>query len=193
MEFGHLEVGSKPAPGTLRVVQAFVNTVDLEAGIDELATPEALAAWLERARLPQPESPSQADLAPAIEFREALRRLLLAKHEGGADTEAQEVLNRAAAHSGLSLRFDERGEASLTPSGTGLDAALGVLLTYVLEAMNGGTWDRLKVCRRRECLWAFYDHSRNRSGNWCTMAVCGNRTKVKSYRQRTAGARRKAS
>ncbi|MBW3563024.1 MAG: CGNR zinc finger domain-containing protein, partial [Actinobacteria bacterium] len=44
--------------------------------------------------------------------------------------------------------------------------------------------ERLKVCRSDTCRWAFYDSSRNRSGKWCDMAVCGNRTKVANYRER---------
>ncbi len=38
----------KPAPGDLHLIQAFLNTVDREAGTDELASPLALADWLKR-------------------------------------------------------------------------------------------------------------------------------------------------
>ena len=50
--------------------------------------------------------------------------------------------------------------------------------------MEAGTWLRLKACRNYTCRWAFYDHSKNRSGHWCTMSVCGNRQKSRGYRQR---------
>ncbi|HKC76276.1 MAG TPA: CGNR zinc finger domain-containing protein [Chloroflexota bacterium] len=43
---------------------------------------------------------------------------------------------------------------------------------------------RLKICRNETCRWAFYDYSKNRSGAWCTMAVCGSRSKARTYRQR---------
>jgi predicted RNA-binding Zn ribbon-like protein len=52
--------------------------------------------------------------------------------------------------------------------------------------MTLGTFERLKICRNDECQWAFYDHSRNRSGVWCTMAVCGNRMKGRAFRTRHA-------
>ena len=39
------------APGDLGIVQAFVNTRDLEHRTDELKSPQALADWLERRRL----------------------------------------------------------------------------------------------------------------------------------------------
>ena len=54
--------------------------------------------------------------------------------------------------------------------------------------MRVGTWERLKVCRNDECQWAFYDHSRNHSGAWCTMAICGNRMKGRAFRTRRARA-----
>lgn len=42
------------------------------------------------------------------------------------------------------------------------------------------------ACPADSCGWAFYDHARNRSRRWCSMAVCGNRTKARSYRRRHA-------
>jgi predicted RNA-binding Zn ribbon-like protein len=38
------------------------------------------------------------------------------------------------------------------------------------------------ACTSDECLWAFYDRSRNRSRHWCSMGVCGNRAKTRTYR-----------
>jgi predicted RNA-binding Zn ribbon-like protein len=50
--------------------------------------------------------------------------------------------------------------------------------------MAGGGWDRLKACPRERCWCAFYDRSRNRSGVWCNMAVCGSREKAATYYRR---------
>ena len=47
-------------------------------------------------------------------------------------------------------------------------------------------WKRLKTCRDEHCRVAFYDKSRNRSRAWCSMEVCGNREKARSFRQRHA-------
>jgi predicted RNA-binding Zn ribbon-like protein len=43
----------------------------------------------------------------------------------------------------------------------------------------------MRVCPNPDCRWMFYDHSKNRSGRWCQMAECGNRAKVRAYRERT--------
>ena len=45
-------------------------------------------------------------------------------------------------------------------------------------------WPRLKACR--QCGYAFFDRSKNRSAAWCAMSICGNRTKNRTYRRRRA-------
>ena len=68
------------APGDLARLQAFVNTLDIEAGTDELATAAALDSWLRQAALVTGSGgrAGQGDLARAVELREALRALLRA-------------------------------------------------------------------------------------------------------------------
>lgn len=173
------------APGDLGLVEAFLNTVDLEGGGDDFDTPEALAAWLRRHGLLGGDATlDEQDHDRALTFREALRELLLANHDGiDAPAEALAVLQREAG--ALPLTIDLDGEpVRLRPTGAGIDRVIGVLLAVVFHAMHDGTWSRMKACRSDTCRWAFYDASRNRSGKWCSMAVCGNRTKVANYRQR---------
>ncbi len=56
----------------------------------------------------------------------------------------------------------------------------------VHDSIAQGTWSRLKACREHECEWAFYDHTKNRSGAWCSMQRCGNRAKARAFRERHA-------
>jgi predicted RNA-binding Zn ribbon-like protein len=175
------------APGELELVRQFVNTLDLETGEEELATAADLGAWLRhRELLAGGSSTSERDRCRAIELREALRALLVANNGGGDAGDALAVLDRAARRAGVELRFPERSRAELRPAAAGVDAALGRLLAIVAEAMTLGTWARLKACRAEGCRWAFYDRARNRSRAWCSMAVCGNRTKARTYRRRRA-------
>jgi predicted RNA-binding Zn ribbon-like protein len=60
--------------------------------------------------------------------------------------------------------------------------ALAEVTAIALASMLDGAWPRLKVCRK--CEWAFYDRSKNRSGSWCSMQLCGNRLKTRAYRTR---------
>ena len=173
-----------PAPGRLELLRTFVNTVDLESGVDQFASPEQLAGWLtERALLPRGATIGAADRATVIAFREAVREVLEA-NAGHADASgALARLDEIAARVPLRLRMGDRPR--LEPErGAGIDLAVGRLLAIIYEAVAQGTWSRLKACRDDACRWAFYDSSRNRSGVWCTMAICGNRTKGRVFRRR---------
>jgi predicted RNA-binding Zn ribbon-like protein len=81
------------------------------------------------------------------------------------------------------LRFDARGSALVTHCG-GVDSAIARLLAIVHGSISDRTWPRLKACPAEDCLWAFYDHSRNRSGTWCEIGKCGNRAKARRWRER---------
>jgi predicted RNA-binding Zn ribbon-like protein len=174
---------TQSAPGQLELVREFVNTRDVEQGTDEL---EADATgWLADRGLPGPDDALPAeDRERLVAVREALRQLLLANNSGDAPPgEALATLNEQSAEAALGLRFDAEG-AELVSSCGGVDSSIAHLLAIVHESMHDGTWRRLKTCPADDCQWAFYDHSRNRSGTWCDMAECGNRAKARSYRAR---------
>ncbi len=174
-----------PAPEPLELVRQFVNTFDLESGHDELSDGAASAAWFaQHDLLDAGVRVKPADQRRVIELREALRALLLANNGVPLDAAAVETLNAVAEHVPLQARFDPAGTIGVTGSRAGIDGALGQLISIVLQAVADDTWSRLKVCPDDECHWAFYDRSRNRSGQWCVMAVCGNRNKARSYRER---------
>ena len=177
--------GREPAPGRLRVVQSFVNTINLEAPEDWIETPEQLAAFLRGQRLIGDDDPVRdEDLSRAVELREALRRLLLENNGEPHDEAASAVVAHAARAAQLGVSVSPRGAAELVPGASGVDGALGTVVAICTESMLDGSWQRLKACRRDVCHWAFYDHSRNRSGAWCSMSICGNRTKTRVYRRR---------
>jgi predicted RNA-binding Zn ribbon-like protein len=165
-----------------------VNTRDLETGEDALAAPADLVAWLRAGGLVAGQvRATPADLERAVTLRESLRALLLVNNGGAPDRAAVGVVDGAAKRAGVGLRFRGAGNARLEPAATGVDAGLGCLLGIVAASMADRTWSRLKVCRAEECQWAYYDRARNRSRAWCSMAVCGNRTKARAYRARRQG------
>lgn len=173
-----------PPPGLARV-QAFVNTLDLEEGEDRLASPGALAAWLDEHGLARGAADlTAADLDRARAVREALRDLLGGNAGHPVDPRSVVVLDSAAAAVPLAVRFEGEGRPALRPAGQGLAAALGVLLADIATAAADGSWGRLKTCRNATCRWAYWDGSKNRSGAWCSMAVCGNRMKGRRFRRR---------
>jgi len=156
------------APEPLRQVQLLVNSADVEKGLDWLAD------WLA-------ERGAGAELERAHELRDALRSLVLANNGFPLEREALRVVNAAAAR--LLLRLDAERRVHVESDGDVLDAVVAVALAAMLD----GTWGRLKACRN--CHWAFYDLSPNRSATWCSMQLCGNRTKTRAYRRRKSTSR----
>ena len=163
------------APPPLRLVQQFVNTIDLEH------EREWLAAWLEE----QGVRPTPAALRRARPVREAIRELLYANNGQRRDADPQPLLRAAADAAQLTLDLTR---PAIVARAAGVDGAIGSVLATIHGAMLDGTWTRLKACRNRNCRWAFYDYSRNRSASWCSMQLCGNRTKTRAYRRRHASA-----
>jgi predicted RNA-binding Zn ribbon-like protein len=180
-------MSSQAAPDQLELVRGFVNTQDLDEHTDDIATPEALSRWLaERGLLAAGVALDDRDVRRAHQMREALRSLLLANNGAPLDPAAVETVNAGLEGAPLAIRFDVAGEPELAVGASGLDAAFARLAAIVYEAKVEGTWQRLKACPADDCHWAFYDRSRNRSGTWCAMRVCGNRAKVRAYRERRA-------
>jgi predicted RNA-binding Zn ribbon-like protein len=174
------------APGELELVRKFVNTKDIDEGIENFASPARLGEWLADHGLEISGKLTARDVERAIALREALRALLLANAGEPLEPETIEQLNESAGRIRLLVRFDPEGSSTLDSEKGGIECALGEILAIVHRSMSEGTWSRLKACRADTCQWAFYDLSKNRSAHWCSMAVCGNRAKARAYRTRHA-------
>jgi predicted RNA-binding Zn ribbon-like protein len=180
----HANTTDQTAPGELELVRRFVNSRDIDRGTDAFAAGEDSAAWLAEHGLPGGGALDDADRQRLSAVREALRELLLANNAGEPPPrDALSELNRQSSDAAIGLRFDPDGSALVTQC-DGVDSTIARVLTITHESMREGTWPRLKVCPADDCLWAFYDHSRNRSGTWCSMEECGNRAKARAYRER---------
>ena len=183
---GPQPAGRPPAPGRLAYVQAFLNTFwDLEQphGGEVWSSPAAYGAWLEQRGFRAPVT--RADLDRAVELREGLRALCLANHDNGHAPQAMALLDglarEVAPGAGLAPSLID---GTLAPAADGPDAACALALGTVFSARLEGSFARLKACPHERCGWVFYDTSRNRSGQWCSMRICGNRTKGEAFRRR---------
>jgi predicted RNA-binding Zn ribbon-like protein len=174
-----------PAPPPLDLVQDFVNTEIPVWAVDDIATPDALGTWLRRRGLLADAVPVPAD---AFVRARALRRLLRDLARANADGREPDPglgAELALVTADARLRFVlADGELRLEPDGEGVERAFGEILARVVDAQRAGTWRRLKTCPGPHCGWLFYDGSRNASSRWCSMSICGNRTKTAAYRRR---------
>jgi predicted RNA-binding Zn ribbon-like protein len=175
---------NKAIEGETALLVAFVNTLDLEKGTDEVAEPAGLAGWIaERTGdyLPVPEAEGHAR---ALALRESLRALLRANN--GVDASAAELapLREAAERSRYRTTISLDGQLDLAPARSDLSGFEARLLLALERVQSHGAWPRLKACTDERCQWAFFDATRNRSRTWCSMEECGNREKTRRYRAR---------
>jgi len=178
-----------PAPGSLRLVQALVNTLNAETGQDLLGTVPEAAAWLGAARLLPPGSvltvPQQAAL---LELREATRQVLSGHTLRRDDPAAAGRLTMALAPCRLTLAVEPAGGVLLVSADYDpFSRVVGGVAAAIAEAATAGTWARLKCCPGQRCGWAFYDRSAASRSRWCSMQICGARAKMRAYRDRQAG------
>jgi predicted RNA-binding Zn ribbon-like protein len=190
----HLE--QKLAPPPLLLVQAFVDTLDLDLGTDMFARAEEAHAWLAEAGLMDatssagPASPAFAsDLRLAREVRASILALM-AHNTSGEPVTADDLrpLEQVGREGQPRLQVGPDGQVSLgaeAPAGRVAGGLLGLLL-IIRDAQADGSWDRLKLCGNPDCRWAYYDRSHSRRGAWCDMASCGNRLKNRNLRARRA-------
>ncbi|MDO0933682.1 CGNR zinc finger domain-containing protein [Streptomyces sp. DG2A-72] len=158
------------APGGLALVEALVNTVDLESGIDGLETAEVRDRF----------GITERDLTDVRELRESLRAACLA-HAGHPPHREVTPLGELLARAPLYVAVDESdGSATLAPADDG--PLLSRVAAAVAQALTEGTWLRLKACELPECHWAYYDRSPGGRRRWCSMQVCGARVKMRRYR-----------
>jgi predicted RNA-binding Zn ribbon-like protein len=180
-----VKTGDRLPPPQLAVVRDFLNTRDSLTGGDEFATTEQMRRWLARHKLAAPQTEfADDDRRHLVEVRDALGALVAANSGGGIPRRPVTILNEAARRVRLGMRLHPEDGYRLMAEGIGADRPIGDLLVRVMGSMAAGTWSRLKSCANPDCGRAFYDSSRNRSGRWCSMAVCGNRIKGRAYRRR---------
>ncbi len=185
--------GRPKAPGRLELLQRFINSYnhELPRDWDRLGTARKAQAWVRQKALVGSATPISAqDAARLRDLREAMRALVVANQarhpETTSDAAPVEAVRAAAGRARLRVAIDDTGQTSLEAESAGVDGAIATLLGILHEAQLTGDWGRLKGCR--QCGYAFFDRSKNRSAAWCAMSICGNRAKNHAYYQRRRAA-----
>jgi predicted RNA-binding Zn ribbon-like protein len=184
-------------PGPLRLVESFLNSVDVASGRDELGSVGGFHTWLavhQRGFAATTVGEEERQLARELRdtLRMELRSLPDADLQDPARRNAQVRLDALAYRVPLRARVAAEG-AWLAPAADGVVGVLGEILAAVVLADHDGSLRRLKICRAEGCQAAYYDWSKNGSRCWCSMQTCGNRSKTKAYRGRRAAARSRQS
>jgi predicted RNA-binding Zn ribbon-like protein len=178
----------KVAPEPLVAIQGLLNTHDYERHEELLGDPVAASEWLAGAGLVKDKAPvAEEEFKDLIELRQVLRNILEAQSKGEVDRDAFQDLQLLANKYPAGYDISELGQVTLCLKPVDTTGELiGQLVGIVGIAQELNQWGRLKICAADDCRWAFYDSSKNRGGTWCRMEVCGNRTKNRRYRSKSA-------
>ncbi len=180
--------GISAAPAGLALVQDFLNTLAIgEHGGDLLADASCAQAWAvqavgawsaQRGTEPQVPALTDSDVSRLRALRRALADLVAGDRDGG----------RAIGPSTASLAVSQTGQVRLEPVGQGWRWLSSALWGEVLLSQQTGEWRRLKQCRNPGCRSTFYDRSKNSSGVWHSVKVCGNAANLRASRGRRRAA-----
>jgi predicted RNA-binding Zn ribbon-like protein len=177
---------AESAPDGLALVQDLMNTIsagkprraDLFADLGDTQAwlDQALAQWSQATGGPVPgiqlEPRDQEELRA---LRDDLRRAAGQGHDGTLP-----ALHTAA----IAVQLEGNGQVHLEPRGTGWRRVAAMVLIEIFQAQQAGMWQRLKLCRNDRCGTVFFDRSRNNSGVWHDVKVCGNAANLRAYRAR---------
>jgi predicted RNA-binding Zn ribbon-like protein len=172
-----------------------LNTVAVSSGVptDFLQSDADVMAWLERAGF-VPQGMSEHDAVPRLlevarGFRELFRKLVEQRKAGAALNLAALNACLAQASRHLELIADADGQLSLQARYDAGSAKklIAPLVESAAELLVDGDFSLVKHCENPECILIFLDKTKSHRRRWCSMAVCGNRHKVASFRQRQQG------
>jgi predicted RNA-binding Zn ribbon-like protein len=91
-----------------------------------------------------------------------------------------EILSITEGHDELVNR-EGRWQIEFVGRESGLDWLLAAIARSGAEIVAEGSRARIRLCANPDCGLLFYDNSRTRQRRWCSMAVCGNRSKVAAF------------
>jgi predicted RNA-binding Zn ribbon-like protein len=182
-------------PDELANLYDLANTLDLRHfshhGVqhlqaDELTSPQKLAAWMSARRLSRAGAKiTPAMLESALALRAGVRAYLEREPaERRSSKEAFFGLNRATAPFPLIAAASADGRIRLRPARDDALAGLSAVVAELYDGAAHGTLDRLKTCAAEECRRVFFDRSKPGTRRWCVSTLCGNRIKMRNYRQR---------
>ncbi|WCB38232.1 CGNR zinc finger domain-containing protein [Gordonia polyisoprenivorans] len=154
---------------------------------DLLETVGGVEIWLRSAIIDERYRPERADAA----LRAALcttREAIASVARRPAEEESRSALNDVLAHGHRELSLGADGvhdelvvdDPAWTVPWLAAEGYLDLLARVP---------DRIRQCEHPQCVLWYLDTSRSGTRRWCSMAICGNRTKARRHQQGRAGDR----
>jgi predicted RNA-binding Zn ribbon-like protein len=155
---------------------------------DRLDKPGWLVQWLAQHDLPDPGVPSAQEIQDLTRLRTRMLSVVqdLAAGKKIQHTDVDE-LNRTLAGGRFVHQLDST-EAGLRLDsvrlGTDWAGVCASIAASFARTLTEGEPERLRICDNPDCLWVYYDETRNRSKRFCDDKMCGNLMKVRRFRAR---------
>jgi predicted RNA-binding Zn ribbon-like protein len=157
---------------------------------DFFETDEDVFTWLSQAGLAsysvQEVRPTGALLRAARALRAVLRSLVESRKAGKVPdfSDLNAFLVAAQSHPQLVWTKSKSIEVKTVRAAGTAEQILAPVVLKAAELFSTADFRRVRRCGEQTCVHWFLDKTRPGRRRWCSMATCGNRLKVKSYRQR---------
>lgn len=171
--------------GSLALDLAYTGGMDDDAQRELFRSAADLSAWLS-VRFPEvSDAATDRDLTDARVLRGAVSRAASARSSGESIRSNDiDLINLFAATPDIAPSLSG-GARQAGRSHARVSQSLSVLAREAVEIFAADPADRIRQCTAEGCGLTFYDGSRSNNRRWCSMQRCGNRAKVRAYRQRS--------
>lgn len=155
---------------------------------DRLDEPQWLKQWLAEHRFPDLPYPDARELAELKQFRSLLLRIVRTLINGEKIGSEDLIAFNAVLAEGLITRQlgrdAEEWKLEYVPLQSNWKQVMADIAADFAAKMADGEPGRLRICDNPDCLWVYYDETRNRSKRYCDDKLCGNLMKVRRHRAR---------
>lgn len=155
---------------------------------DRLDKPAWLEKFLERWNLTASMPPEPAEVVALRGLRTLLRRTAQTLAAGSAlGPEDLRELNRVMASGPVARQIGQAEDGhrlELVPVRQDWPQAMADIAASFARTLAEGEGARIRICENPDCLWVFYDDTRNRTKRFCEDKSCGNLMKVRRFRAR---------
>jgi len=153
---------------------------------DRLLLPTWQTRYLDTYGLFAPVPAHDGDILMLQHFRTQLHHIALRLSQGGSLTkEDLGLLNGVLAGGDNTRRLLQEGDTlhlASVPSRSDWRQVMAEIAADFARTIIEGDSDRIRICDNPDCLWVFYDDTRNRTKRYCDDKMCGNLMKVRRFR-----------
>jgi predicted RNA-binding Zn ribbon-like protein len=155
---------------------------------DRLDKPDFLPRVLARWELTAPLPPDPDTLATLRSLRSDLRRMAETLSSGAPLPPDDLLLLNRWLQAGPVIRrltaTPDRPALAYQPLRQDWPQVMAEIAASFARTLTEGEGIRVRICDNPDCLWLFYDDTRNRAKRFCSGKECGNLMKVRRFRAR---------